>query len=179
FARVNAAGTTQDVSLGALPTGYHLYKVKPVTGGYQFYVDNVLQATLNVTFPNGTALKIALSAFNGSPQPPLQADWIRIDSYPASGTFISATFDAGRTATWGTVGWTATVPSGTTMVIESSSSVDGVSWSAWASASNGGTNASPSGRYLRYRITFTTPHPTSTAVPADITFNLHRRPPRR
>src|SRR5205085_3122974 len=35
FARVNANGATQDVSLGALPSGFHIYRVQPVSGGFQ------------------------------------------------------------------------------------------------------------------------------------------------
>jgi hypothetical protein len=116
-------------------------------------------------------MKIAFSSFNGAPQPALQVDWVRLDSYPASGTFVSSVFDAGRTVTWGTVAWTANVPSGTTIVIETSSSTDGVNWSSWAQASNGSGVASPTGRYLRYRITFTTTDPTQTVSLSDISFN--------
>ena len=65
FARVNAAGTTQDVNLGALPSGFHDYKIQPVAGGIQFSVDGVALATINLTIPSGTPLAIAMSSFNG------------------------------------------------------------------------------------------------------------------
>jgi hypothetical protein len=171
FARVNASGATQDVSLGTLPSGFHVYLIKPATGAYQFFVDGVLLTTISATIPNASSMKIAFSSFNGAPQPALQVDWVRLDSYPASGTFVSSVFDAGGTVTWGTVNWTANVPSGTTIVIETSSSTDGVNWSSWAQASNGSAVASPTGRYLRYRITFTTTDPTQTASLSDISFN--------
>src|SRR5262249_23027348 len=35
FARVNANGFTTDVSLGALPTGFHTYRVQPIAGAFQ------------------------------------------------------------------------------------------------------------------------------------------------
>ncbi len=169
FARVNANGTTTDVSLGALPSGFHDYLIKPVSGGFAFYVDGVLQTTINATLPAGTAMKVVLSDYTGSA--PLQADWVRIDSYPSSGTFTSSAFNATRTATWGVASWTANLPAGTTMVIETSSSADGTNWSTWSAVSNGGTVSSPAGQYLRYRVTFTTTDPTVTPTLLDITFN--------
>jgi hypothetical protein len=170
YARVNVNGTTTDVSLGALPSGYHVYRVQPVTGGFQFSVDGVVQSTITATFPTGTALKIALSAFNGTP---LLADWVRIASYPSTGTFTSAVFIAGRTATWGVASWTATTPTGTTITVQTRSgntaTPDGT-WSAWAAVANGAAVASPAARYLQYRVILTTSDSTQTAVLFDISF---------
>jgi hypothetical protein len=171
YARVNANGATQDVSLGALPAGFHDYLIKPVSGGFQFWVDGVLQTTINATFPGGTALKIVLSDYSGSAQASLQAAWVSIPAYASGGTFVSSVFDATRTATWGTVNWQATLPAGTSIVVETSSSTDGTNWSAWAAAAGGGTVASPAGRYLRYRLTFLTNDPTVTALLSSIAFN--------
>jgi len=169
FARVNVNGATQDVSLGALPAGFHDYVIKPVAGGFQFLVDGVLKTTVSATFPNGTALKIILSDYLG--QAPLQADWLMIPTYVTTGTFTSAVFDAGRVASWGAANWNATAPAGTTVVVETSSSNDGTNWAAWSAVSNGGTVASPAGRYLRYRVTLTTTDPTVTPTFLDITLN--------
>ena len=117
FARVNLSGATQDVSLGALPSGFHDYVIKPVSNGFQFLVDGVLQTTLTVSFPSPLNLKVVLSDYSGSPTAPLQADSIRVLSYPSSGTFTSTVFDATRTATWGTVSWTANLPAGTSIQV--------------------------------------------------------------
>jgi hypothetical protein len=170
FVRVNVAGSAQDVNLGSLPVGFHTYRVQPTSGGVQFLVDGNLAYTVAATFPGGTSMKIALSSFSGAPQPSLQADSVRVVSYPGSGTFVSSTFDAGGNATWGAVSWTANVPAGTTLTVETSSSVDGVTWTPWTGASNGGTVASPSGRYLRYRVTLTTTDPALTPILNDISF---------
>ncbi len=173
YARVNAAGTTQDVKLGALPGGFHVYMVKPVAGAYQFYIDGALVATINRTITNASAMKVVLSAFSGSPKPAIQADWVRLDSYAASGTFTSGVLDAGKAATWGVAKWTATLPAGTGIVVEtrsgSSATPDGT-WSGWTAVSNGGTVASPGKRYLQYRVRFTTSDATVTAVLSDISF---------
>ena len=39
-----------------MPSGFHLYKLLPVSGGFQFYVDGVLQTTLTAGVPSGTLL---------------------------------------------------------------------------------------------------------------------------
>jgi hypothetical protein len=171
---VDVNGATTGVSLGALPTGFHVYEVRPVSGGFQFCVDGVLQTTIAGTFPPGTPLRMALSAYWGAPQPSLQADWVRVANYPPSGTFLSSVFDAGRAATWGTASWVATVPSGTTLTVQTRSGntpTPDSTWSAWSAVSNGGTVSSPAGQYLQYRLVFTTTDPGLTPVLFSIDFN--------
>jgi hypothetical protein len=161
------------VTIGAIPTGFHVYRVTPISTGYQFYIDGVLKGTVSKTLPTGTLLKATLSAFYGSPKPALLADYVRVLSYPSSGTFTSGVFDATRIATWGNVSWTASVPAGTSMVIQVSSgntATPDASWSAWNTVTSGGTIKAPAARYLRYRVTFTTTNSTLTPVLNDITF---------
>ena len=66
FAQVNVSGTTQAVSLGALPSGFHDYRIQPVSGGIQFSVDGVVLTTINLTIPSGTPLAVTMSAFSGA-----------------------------------------------------------------------------------------------------------------
>jgi hypothetical protein len=174
FARVDANGTTQDVNLGPLPSGFHDYLIHPVTGGFQFLVDGVLQTTISISFPSGLAVKIGLSAFSGSPQPALQADWVRVDNYPASGTFTSAVFDAGHLASWGVASWTATVPAGTTLTVlarTGNTATPDTTWTGWTTLTSGGT-VGTSGRYIQYEVKLTTTDPTVTPTLFDITFNF-------
>jgi hypothetical protein len=83
-------------------------------------------------------------------------------------------FNATRSATWGTASWNATLPAGTSLVVETRSgntaTPDGT-WSAWSAVANGGAVASPAGQYLQYRVTFSTSDVTATAVFSDITIN--------
>ena len=167
YAQVNSAGTVTNVSLGARPTGYHLYRVQPTATGFQFYVDGALKTTIAKTIPSGTALKIDLASANSTA---LKADWVRLASYTSGGTFTSSMLDAGRAATWGNATWTAVLPAGTSFVVETMSSSDGVTWSAWSQVGSNGAITSPSGRYLKYRIRFTTTDPTQTATLYDISF---------
>jgi hypothetical protein len=160
FARVNVNGAAQDVSLGALPTGFHVYRVEPTPGAVNFYVDGVLKTTIAGSFPSGTPLKIALSSYS-TDAPGLQANWVRT----MGGTFTSSVINAGHSATWGQVNWTASVPAGTQMIVLTRSgntaTPDGT-WSNWAVDTNGGTVASPAGQYLQYMVIFITTDPSAT-----------------
>jgi hypothetical protein len=166
FARVNASGSTQDIDLGALPTGFHTYKIQPVPTGFQFYVDGVLLTTVTVTFPANTPLQIAFSSFNGAPA--MQADWVRLSDYNATGTFTSAVFDAGQTVNWQTINWTAYIPTGTSVKVEISLSDDNNTWTEWAEVLSGVLLSNKTSRYIRYRVTLTTNDPTVTPVFYDI-----------
>jgi hypothetical protein len=84
-ARITADGGTKDVSLGALPGGFHDYRIKPVGDGFQFSVDGTVRASVAARVPRATAMRIVLSALNGPPAPPLRADWVRIPSPTPSG----------------------------------------------------------------------------------------------
>jgi serine/threonine protein kinase len=86
LARINADGDTKDVSIGALPDGFHDYLIKPVGDGFQFSVDGTVRATVAAKVPRASAMKIVFSAFNGPPAPPLRADWVRIPSRTPSGS---------------------------------------------------------------------------------------------
>jgi hypothetical protein len=162
FARVNANGVTTDVNLGALPVGYHVYRVQPVAGGFQFYVDGVLQTTIAEDIPIGTGLHVVASSYR-TYGPSMLLGWAR----QGDGTFTSSVFDAGQAVTWGAATWTATMPPGTNLIIQTRSgnspTLDGT-WSAWTTVSDGGTVSSPVGRYLQYRAIFIADYSTGLAV---------------
>jgi methionine-rich copper-binding protein CopC len=172
FARVNVNGAETNVNLGGLPAGFHLYRIRPITDGLAFYVDDVLRTTVNAPgLPTTTALSAVLSSFAGAPQPALQADWVRVNSFGTSGTFVSSVLDAGRAVTWGTIDWTAALPPGTSIAVQTrtgnTDAPDGT-WSVWSANTDGGVITSPSGRYIQYLITLTTSEPTATPELTDI-----------
>jgi hypothetical protein len=170
FARVNASGVMQDVSLGALPVGFHTYEVQPTASGFQFYVDGTLEATINITFPANTPLHIAASSFGASP---LQVDWVQALSYQSTGTFTSTVFNAGRVADWATASWVATLPAGTSITVltrSGNTATPDSSWSAWAAVANGGLIASPDAQYMQYEVILTTTDPTVTPTLWSILF---------
>jgi methionine-rich copper-binding protein CopC len=166
YARVNASGTTQDVSLGALPTGSHDYKVLSVTGGFQFYVDGVLKTTINLA--SSAAMKAALSSFGSSA---IKTTSVQLGA--TSGTFVSSVFNAGRTVSLVNASWTASVPAGTTLSVFVRTSSDGTNFSAWTALTKGAAISGLGGQYLQYEVVMTTTSPTLTPVINDITFNFN------
>jgi hypothetical protein len=173
YARVNANGSMQDVSLGTLPSGYHDYLIKQVSGGFQFLVDGVLQTTINATFPSGSALKIVLSDYNGNSQAPLRTQQILIPSYTSGSTFTSSVFNATRMATFGTVSWTVNLPAGTGITVMVRTADASGNWTGWVQVTSGQPLPASiaNGQYLQYSVTFTTTDPTLTPVLTSIDFN--------
>jgi hypothetical protein len=181
FARVNANGATTDVNLGALPSGFHDYKVVPTTTGFQFYVDGTLMTTIGASFQNTTPLKAVLADFTGAA--PLRAQWIKVNSYSTtqSGTFTSEVFDAGQSVTWSSMSFTANVPTGTTLTISAkvgTKQADGtILWQVVTVRSDGtlvDANGNPiKGEYLQYSVTMTTTNPTLTPELDSISFTYH------
>lgn len=82
------------------------------------------------------------------------------------GTVESGVMDAGRPARWGAIEWAAELPEGTSISGETRSGDspdprDG--WSTWVPLTQGYI-ASPSARYLQYRLTLSTTAPAETPL---------------
>ena len=172
FARVNNNGTLTDVNLGAIPSGFHLYAIKPVSTGYAFFIDGALKTTIAKTLPTNQAMSVVLASQTGGK--PIQADYVRVPSYASTGTFVSSVLDAGQTANWGALSYNSTVPTGAGILVEVSTgntaTPDGT-WSAWSSVASGSNISAPAARYIRYRVTFTTSDATVTPTFSDITIS--------
>ena len=169
FARVDKKGVTQDVNLGALPTGFHAYRVESTATGFSFYVDGTLKTTIALAFPTGTGLRIAMSAFNTSTS--LQADSVQIAGYASTGTYTSAALDAGQAVNWQNVNWQANTPTGTSVQVKIRVSNDGINWSDWVIMDNGSA-ANLTGRYIQYTVTLTTTDATKTPEFYGISFDF-------
>jgi hypothetical protein len=172
FAEVNANMDIQQVSLGAIPTGFHTYQVEPISGGFNFYIDDALKATIMKAVPTSAGMKAVLSNYFGGSQPTLQAAWVHELNYASVGTYTSSVFDAGRAVNWGAVNWTASLPAGTSIIVEvrtGNTANPDSSWSSWSAVADGGV-VGGSSRFLQYRIRFVTTDPTATGTLFDISF---------
>ncbi len=172
FARTMRNGVETSVSLGTGLIGApHVYRIVWDATGVRFFVDGpqVASNTTSITAP----MAAHLSEF-GVGGPSISADWLRIATYStAGGNFVSSAIDAGATHAFTTLQWTATTPANTGVTFETRTSNDSSAWSAWQTvASNGGPIASPAGRFIQYRATFSTSNPQTTAVVLDVTVNF-------
>lgn len=93
----------------------------------------------------------------------------RTQMYILSGVFTSSIWDANFTATWKNVNWTATLPQGTSITLQTrtgDTSTPDASWSNWSGiyANSGESITSPNGRYIQYRALLVTADATVTPV---------------
>lgn len=154
FARVNAQGTVQDVNLGAIPSGMHIYRIEPTASGFAFSIDGVLRSTIPITFSASTVSRIAFSAYNTASPARLQVDWVGNPTLVATAVYQSAVFDAGAGASWQSISWNAQVPVGASLLVEVSFSDNLQSgWTNWTAVNNDVSLGGVVFRYARYRVT--------------------------
>jgi hypothetical protein len=161
YARVSTgSGGEQLVQLPVTLGAYHTYRIDWGASQIDFSVDGTLATTITATLNNPMGAWLSVGPTGHA----MTVDWARVLQYsPTSGAFSSPTLDAGSSTPWQTVTTSGTTPSGTTLGVQTRSSVDGVTWSAYQAVGSGGAIASPAGRYLQYQLAFTG---TSAASPS-------------
>lgn len=98
----------------------------------------------------------------GGGRSPLLVDWVRAGAYPTQGRYTSCVLDAGAIVNWSRVALSTSIPAGTSIVVESRTSQDGVAWSAWRANPVAATGVmqvtmnNPGGRYFQYRLILNT-----------------------
>ena len=164
-------------------TQWHVYRIVWGATDTEYYIDGVLQSTMTEQLAGGDSL-IARVLFYHMDESytygnaPMQVDWVRAGQYPTTGTFISCAYDAGGVVNFSNLSWAASVPSGSTLTIQASTSLDGTTWSSWSSPINAASGTSSglniaSGRYFRYQLNFGSTSRTSTAELQSITANYY------
>ncbi|HEY3107828.1 MAG TPA: galactose oxidase-like domain-containing protein, partial [Chloroflexota bacterium] len=142
---------------------YHDLRIAWGASSVDYYVDGALMASHPVSIAGPM---YASASDNGAA--PLRLDFLRVADYLSGvGTYVSSVKDVGAVVTWGLLSWESQTSPNGTIALETRSSVDGLSWSAWAPVPQSGSPiASPPGRYLQYRVTLTnhSPSPRVDAV---------------
>jgi hypothetical protein len=177
FARTydGGPGGEQQTNLGAIPSGFHRYRVtrqvaSPTQDVVRYYIDGALVATHTVaTLP---AMYVYQSNLGASPT--LDVDWLWVyPDYRSSGTFQSCAVDGGTSSfDWTTAAWTGSIPAATSVQLSTRTSPDGASWSSWSTplTTSGGGITSPAGRYLQYLLQFATSDPSQSPVVDSVAF---------
>ena len=168
FARTHTGSSAIDHAIPGTFIGTpHRYRIEWNASSVLFYVDGTLVDTQSVSIAG--PLRILASEFNAGGAG-LSVDWLRASPYASSGSFTSRVFDAGQSVAWGVLSWTSTTPAGTSVALfarHGDTAVPDVSWTAFASVSNGGT-VGGSSRYVQYRADLSTSDPTQTPVLQDV-----------
>lgn len=89
------------------------------------------------------------------------------------GTYESPVHDCRLSSKWGMISWTADLPKGTSLTLQTRTGDVGepdASWSPWSSpyAQSGAPILSPAGRYIQYRATLKTDDPSVSPVVKDV-----------
>jgi len=82
-------------------------------------------------------------------------------------------YDAGAPAIFDMITWNDFVPTDTSIKVEVASSSDGVTWSSWEIATNGGALSVPNGQYLKIKVTFQITSGDVSPILYDLTIHGH------
>jgi hypothetical protein len=177
YARTNMGGQNFETRITGISFNtYYTLRIQVEAAQVRYYLNNTLVATHNVT--TSTPMYAYLSSPSTASN--FQADWIRVNSHPASGTFTGSTMTAGGTvAAWGTIRWSQSLPTGTGLSFQTQTSTDNINWSAWSNpvTTSGSVISSPAGQYIRYRINMTTTNSTLTPLITSVTITYTSQAP--
>ena len=159
--------TSADLGAGFIGSP-HLFRIDWTANQVVFSIDGTQVSTQTAVIT--TPMRPLASDFTVD-STSVSVDWLQMTPYLSPCTFVSHTIDAGAGRTWLNLDATTATPSGAGIAIDTRTSDDGATWSAWSPV-DGTTITSPNGRYLQYRATLqttddtVTPELTSVAVTA-------------
>ena len=143
----------------------HRFRIEWTPTTIRYYVDGALVATHAVAIDQEIRPVISDYGLFGAS---IKVDWIRMSTYPSSGTFTSRTIDSGPGANhWTTLSSHSTLPAGSAISFETrtgATRTPDATWSGWQAVGAGGTIASPDARFIQYRATMSTTDPGSTPI---------------
>jgi|GEM_PF-584786 len=169
FARTNSSGGTDTQISGSWLGAPHHYRIEWTSTNVTYFIDSVQVATHSVAIPGEMRLVASDGPLGG---PTLSIDWMRLTPYASSGAYTSRVIDSGGDATWQTIYWSSTQPTGTSLAIAvragNSPSPDD-SWSAFLPVSGNGAALGMTGRYMQYQLSLATTNPGLTPELRDLT----------
>ncbi|HEX5164078.1 MAG TPA: IPT/TIG domain-containing protein, partial [Thermomicrobiales bacterium] len=170
YARTNAGNGPLDTQLSSSWLGApHRFRIDWTTSSIVFSIDGVQVATHNVAITANMRPVISDGTAGGAILP---VDWLRVDPYAASGTFDSRIVDAGGSAAWGGMFWSANVPSGTSVSVSvrtGNTPLPDGTWTAFSTLSSSGSSVSATSRYLQYRVSLATTSSAQSPAFRDVT----------
>ena len=150
----------------------HRFRIDYGTTTVTYWIDGVQKVVHTISYPaKSSGMRPAATdlTLDGST---VKVDWMRMTPYAATGSYMSAVFDAAKTATWVSLNWTATTPAGTTVAVKyrtGNTATPDATWTAFTAAPTPGAALTGTSRYLQFMITETTSIPAQTPVVTDVT----------
>jgi hypothetical protein len=171
YVRVNNNGSEQRSNLGAIPSGYHRYRIEWVavdttTDRALFYINGVLKAQYDFANTDASGFYVYLSNDSDTN---MFVDYAQaIPPYQPSGTYTSCVLDAGVGNVWLTAEWEA-VATASVFTLQTNTSLDNVTWSGWTSVGTSGGNIANPSRYAQYRLLLSTTDVNTSPVVNSVT----------
>lgn len=168
------AGTTLGQATVATDTNWHTLRLELNGNNIKGYYDG--QLLFNVVDSSYSSGAVGAESYGNSVA---DYDWVNVTSassssaYYTSGSLVSSAYDCGQTATWNTISWTGSTPSGTSLQIRTrtASTQAGLSSATWSAAysSSGQTITSTANRWIQYQAQLSTTNNQTTPVLFDVT----------
>jgi hypothetical protein len=175
FARTSAGVNT--LIPGSWLNAPHRYRIDWNANGIVFFVDGAQVASLA---PIAGTMRPAISDLEVGGAT-LAVDWLRLTPpHVPSGSFDSRVFDAGMTAGWGALSWTADSPAGTAITLSvrtGGTPIPDGAWTAFRPISPSGATIGGASRYIQYRAALTTSDTASSPLLHDVTIGYGSAPP--
>jgi hypothetical protein len=146
------------------------YQITCNAGNAQYYINGTLMIT-HSSMAWGAAMMRPAIVDTAAGDGALSVDYMRSTPYAATGTYTSAVFDAGGSATWQKLTTTSTIPSGTTSTITyrmGETPEPDATWTSFTALGTGGLMTGSS-RYVQFNIQMTTTAVAKTPVISDVT----------
>jgi hypothetical protein len=147
---------TSVVATGWAPAA-HKFRFEWTSSAATFYLDDVQKYTHAFsTFVSGNLKPLLSDSVRTDAN--LTADWLRLGTYAASGTFTSRVFDAQAPVIWDGLSWDATVPTGATLTVKvrsGSTATPDATWTAFTTIAAAGGSIGRTARYVQYQLTLT------------------------
>ena len=165
----------------ALIGSAHRYRIDWTAASVVFSIDGMVVTTRAVAI--GASMRLVASEYNVG-GPVVSVDWMRMTPYASSGTFLSRIFDAGASAGWLDLSWTADLPAGTSVQMSvrtgDTPSPDGT-WSDFTAIPASGGAIGATSQYLQYQAALSTTDDGQTPSLQDVTIDyspgLDQTPP--
>lgn len=168
IARTKGAASQEKVVTGVVPGQPGRFRIVWTATDVSYYAGPAgAEPTLVETHPIAitSAMRPQVSDFN-APAPAVAVDSMSLNTHVTPGSLVSQVFDGGdKFERWQTLDNVATGATGAGLTFETRTrETPSSAWSDWQAVGAGGAIATPTGRYLQYRASFTTTVATATAV---------------
>ena len=162
-ARTNDGTNSTDTVLGAGLLGSpHRFRIDWGSSQVVYSVDGAQVAT------HAAAISTAMRPLASDLHPDanqISLDWLQLSPHVSTCSFVSRAIDGGNHHAWISLDAAVTTPAGTSIQLNTRTSNDAATWSAWTPVTGTQVN-NPAGRYLQYQAVLTT---TNVAVTPSLT----------